>query len=116
MNDLLTKSIGLLFSVEGEKFKVLKFDPPFIYATTGVFEVCSAAIKNGSIQITPYNVEGDMPTWDYRVLTFKDKKKVSDSTANVVLVANNDSYKDYWENAFEFANTIKYKTWIDIKQ
>ena len=116
--ELLTKSLAFLFSIEGDRFKLLDIpnaiDPPFIYATTGVFELCLGEVIGKGIEITPYGVGGDMPTWDWRVVVFIDKQFVNKDSANVVLIKNDDDFKLKWDDAYEFAKTIKHKFWLEI--
>lgn len=113
MVELLTKSIGLLFAIEGQKFQLIKFDPPFIYANTGVFQVAKASIVNQDVEITMYDFECEMPCVDWFILAFIDKKKTNDDSANIVLLKNDESFKAKMRVS-DLIGLIKYKTWIDI--
>lgn len=117
MKDLLTKSLALLFSLEGKSFQLLKYEPPFIYCkNTGVYEVCLGEVVEKGVEITPFGVGGDMPTWDWRVIVFIDKEMTNKDSANTILVRNDDNFKLVWDDAHEFAKTIAYKFWIDVSR
>ena len=117
MKELLTKSIGLLFSIEHEDFKVNHFDAPFLYTNKGAFLVCSGNIVDKTkVEITPMSNRKDEVV-DYFVIVFVDKQRPQDTSkdvGNTVIIKNNEKFKLLYDDVHEFAKLILFKFWLDI--
>lgn len=102
--------------MESDKFKLKKLDPPFIYAENGVFEIGLAELTDGKIDISLFGIEGDMPVVDWYVIFFPNKVKQSETSSNLVVVRNDKSFKKHWDDAREFAKTIKKGMWVELNK
>jgi len=114
MKELLTKAIGLLFSIEHEDFRVERYDVPLLYSNKGVFEICYGDVKGNIIEVIPMRSPAQLDKADWYVIVFVEKKKTRADVANTVLVKNDEGFKLVWENANEFSKHIKFKLWMDI--
>ena len=114
--DALVHGLGLLFSIDSDSFTIIRFDTPYIYANIGVLEVAFGEIVDRGVEVTPMGVEGrcEMPTIDWYVVVFPDKQRTQKDSANVALIRNDSSFTRRWDDAREFAKSIKHKFWIDI--
>lgn len=116
MKELLTKSLGLLFALEGENFKLIEYEPPFIHSNLGCFLVCYGHIdRDKRVEIVKMANESKRGiAVDYFVIVFVEKQKTGSDPANTVIVANDENFKLVWNDAHEFAKTIKKKFWVDV--